>query len=76
MQENIPALEAAANEDLGKPKLEVVLELNGIVSAVRYALDNLDKWTRPEKVGVVEDFKRGWDATIYKVPKGVVLIIG
>ncbi|KAI0727449.1 Aldehyde/histidinol dehydrogenase [Fomitopsis betulina] len=76
VQENIPALEAAANEDLGKPKLEVVLELNGIVSAVRYALDNLDKWTRPEKVDVVEDFKRGWDATIYKVPKGVVLIIG
>lgn len=76
VQENLLALEAAINEDLGKPRLEAATELNGLISGVRYALDNLDEWARPEKVEVVEDFKRGWDATVYKVPQGVVLIIG
>lgn len=76
MQENLSALEAAINEDLGKPRLEAAAELSGLTTGVRYALDNLDEWTRPEKVKVVEDFKKGWDATVYRAPQGVVLIIG
>ncbi|TFY52928.1 hypothetical protein EVJ58_g9736 [Rhodofomes roseus] len=76
VQENLSALEAAVGEDLGKPKLETVGELNGVIAGVRYAIDNVEQWARPEKVEVVEDFKKGWDATVYKVPHGVVLVIG
>ncbi|KZT70410.1 aldehyde dehydrogenase [Daedalea quercina L-15889] len=76
VQENLPALEAAVNEDLGKPRLEAVTELNGLMSGIRYAIDNLEEWARPEKVEVVDDFKKEWDATVYKVPQGVVLVIG
>ena len=38
------------------------------------AAEKLEEWTKPEKPEV-EEWRSSWDTTIYKVPKGVAVII-
>lgn len=75
LQDNITALEDAELEDLGKPRQEVtMMELSTVISSCLHAAEHLEEWTKSEKP-IVEDWKSSWDTTIYKVPKGVALII-
>lgn len=75
LQENAVAFENAELEDLGKPRQEVALvELGGTISSALRAAENLEEWMKPEKP-TVEEWRNSWDTTIYKVPKGVALII-
>ncbi|KAI0790454.1 Aldehyde/histidinol dehydrogenase [Abortiporus biennis] len=75
IQDNVKAIEAAELADLGKPALEVVLnELGPVVQACLRAVKYLEEWAEPEKPPV-EEWRSNWDTTIYKAPKGVVLLI-
>ncbi|PCH44824.1 aldehyde dehydrogenase [Wolfiporia cocos MD-104 SS10] len=76
LKENLGAFEDAFFQDLGKPRQEVgAMEVGNVLSACLYAAEHLEGWTKPEKPEV-EEWRASWDATIYRVPKGVVLIIG
>lgn len=76
LQDNITALEDAVLSDLGKPRLETsVSELISLINACVYATENLQEWTKPEKPEV-EAWRSSWDTTVYKVPKGLALVIG
>lgn len=74
-QENIDAIQQAAFLDAGKPPLEcVMIEVIAVVKACACALANLEVWTAVEKPQV-EPMRSAWDASVYPVPKGVVLLI-
>ncbi|KAJ7114602.1 Aldehyde/histidinol dehydrogenase [Mycena crocata] len=75
-QENSVGLSDALYSDLGRHKLEVSLpEIGPVVGGAVRAAASLEEWNKPEKPQV-EEWRSGWDTTIYKTPKGVVLIIG
>jgi aldehyde dehydrogenase (NAD+) len=75
-QENSEAIIEAVYADLGRPRLEVSLpEIGPIVSGSLLAAEKLEEWARPEKPEV-ESWRSSWDTTIYKVPKGVVAVLG
>lgn len=62
-------------EDLGKPRQEVtMIEIGGPLRSAIQAAEELEEWTKPEKVKV-EEWRSFWDTTSYPVPKGVALII-
>lgn len=73
-QENIKIIEDALFADLRKPRLEAASEAAGVIHASLDAAEHLEEWAAPEKPKV-EGFMSSWDATIYPVPKGVVMII-
>ncbi|THH09815.1 hypothetical protein EW146_g8575 [Bondarzewia mesenterica] len=78
LQENEERLVKAINVDIGKPKLEATIaDLGVVVYAVVLALKNIEAWAAPEKVDVhaLPEWRRGWDTTVYKTPKGTALII-
>ncbi|KAL6301465.1 Aldehyde/histidinol dehydrogenase [Sparassis latifolia] len=76
VQDNATALEDALYADLRKPRLESSqAEIGAVLGAVLNTVENLDEWTQPEKPKVAA-WRSSWDTTVYKVPKGVVLIIG
>ena len=61
--------------DLGKPRFEItVIEISTTIQAAVKATTLLEEWTAPEKPQV-QEWRSSWDATIYKEPKGVVLLI-
>lgn len=75
VQENADALKASLKADLGRCPVEATLpELGPIVSSALHAAKNLDTWSSPEKPQV-EDWRSGWDTTIFKAPKGAVVNI-
>ncbi len=75
LQDNIAAIEDAELKDLGKPRQEVMtIELSTVIRSCLHAAEHLEEWARPEKP-IVEEWRSSWDTTIYKVPKGVALII-
>lgn len=76
IQDNTPALEDALFADLGKPRLETANgEAGPVLGAALYAASKLEEWTKPEQPEV-EAWKSSWDTTVYRAPKGVILIIG
>ncbi|KAI0938460.1 hypothetical protein AcV5_000137 [Taiwanofungus camphoratus] len=52
-----------------------MMEACAIIGGALHAAEHLEEWTKPEKSNV-EVWKSSWGSTIYKEPKGVVLIIG
>ena len=75
MQENATALEDAELQDLGKQRQETTTaEIIPVFNGAMQAAENLEEWAKPEKPQV-EAWRSSWDTTIYRVPKGVSLII-
>ncbi|CAL1708829.1 unnamed protein product [Somion occarium] len=75
MQDNQNALEEAQLADLGKPRFEVSFaEVSPVIQSALHAIEHVEEWARPEKPEV-EAWRSSWDTTVYKVPKGVALII-
>ena len=75
LQENQTTFEDVHYLDFNKPRIEIALnDMAGPLIAVKYALEHLEEWARPEKPEV-EAWRRSWDTTIHKVPKGVALIL-
>ncbi|KAI0041481.1 aldehyde dehydrogenase [Auriscalpium vulgare] len=76
LQENEERLAEALRIDLGKPRLEVtVADIGPVVFAISVALEKLDEWAAPEKPTDLPSWRSNWDTTVYKSPKGAVLII-
>lgn len=74
-QDNQVAIEDALLADLGKPRQESsVAEISPVIGSAVRAAAKLEEWTKPVKPEV-EEWRSSWDTTIYKVPKGVALII-
>lgn len=68
-------MHGAVHEDVGRPKIEVVpAETGSTVVGCLYAAQSLEEWAKPEKP-TVEAWRSSYDTTVFKVPKGVVLII-
>lgn len=65
----------ALNSDLGKSGFEAyITEIGIVLDELNYAINNVAKWARPEKVGTsVSTFPA--KSRIYRVPYGCVLII-
>ncbi|KAJ7573939.1 Aldehyde/histidinol dehydrogenase [Mycena floridula] len=75
-QENADELMEAIKADLGRSKVEVTIpEMGPIVGGALRAAESLKEWNKEEKPKV-EEWRSSWDTTVFKVPKGVVLIIG
>ncbi|KAI0055289.1 aldehyde dehydrogenase [Artomyces pyxidatus] len=76
LQENEERLAEAIHIDLGKPRLETtVADIGPVVYGVTVALESLEEWTAPEKPSKLPQWRANWDTTVYKSPKGAVLII-
>ena len=76
IQQNTQAIESAIHEDLRKPKLEIGLADTGFVlNSTLLAVERLQDWATPHKPQIEEEWRSGFDATIYKVPKGPSLVI-
>lgn len=76
-QENTEALVDALYKDLGKPRLEVVLqEIGPIVERSIICAKKVAEWAKDEdKSSEVEDWVKSWKPRVRKEPKGVALII-
>lgn len=75
MQENATLIEDALYADLGKQRFEsTAVELGHSMNQCLDAANKVEEWAKPEKPEV-DPFRATWDATVYRVPKGTVLII-
>ncbi|KAL5525423.1 HFD1_2 [Sanghuangporus sanghuang] len=75
-QENVDTFTDAIFKDLGKPKQEALLyEVGPIIQRAVQSAERLEEWARPEKVTDVPDWQRPWAPTVYRAPKGPVLVI-
>lgn len=73
-QENADAFAEAISKD-NKPKTEALaFEIGGVVERALGSAERLEEWSKPEKVDVV-DWQKPWNPTLYKSPKGPVLVI-
>lgn len=76
VRDNAQRFSDAMTSDLGRPLQEnYFLEINVTIRDINNAYTNVEKWAKPEKPG----FSMIWSPmrrVIYKVPKGVVLIMG
>ncbi|KAI8986613.1 aldehyde dehydrogenase [Trametes punicea] len=76
VQDNHLAIEEAILADLNRPRLETtVSEVSQIVNSALNAVANLEEWAAPQRRDTKEAWRSGWGATLYKEPKGLVLII-
>ena len=79
VRDNAPALERALAADLGRPRVETAtMELTLTMGSVLKSADALERWAAPEPrppASEREAWCAGWGATVYREPKGVVLII-
>lgn len=74
-QNEVEAICDAMARDFAKPRFEVmVAELAAVVQRALKSAESLEEWIKPEHPDV-PDFQKSWKPTIYKVPKGTVLII-
>ncbi|KAG1733555.1 aldehyde dehydrogenase [Suillus lakei] len=65
----------ALKNDLGKPKTEVLMaEVGSIIEGAVKSAERLPEWAKTEYPKVA-DWQKPWKPTIYKAPKGTVLII-
>ncbi|KZT58840.1 aldehyde dehydrogenase [Calocera cornea HHB12733] len=74
MTENAELWARAIYADLGKPEFQANLYEIGVSHQALTAIAQLDEWAAPAKPAVPERHAK-WSPTVYKVPKGVVLII-
>ncbi len=73
--EQEPAIYAALKQDTDRAEQEsYMMEIGPVLSAIRYALKNIDSWTRTEKVKTPR-FLFPSKSTVIREPYGVVLII-
>lgn len=76
IQDNHTAIEDALLADLNKPRMETTAaEVSHVITSVLNAAENLEQWAAPEACPTKEAWRSSWGATLYKEPKGVVLII-
>ncbi|KAI0747139.1 aldehyde dehydrogenase [Daedaleopsis nitida] len=76
IQDNHTAFEDALIADLNKPRMETtVAEVSHLITAILNAVENLEEWAAPKPCPTKEAWRSSWDATLYKEPKGVALII-
>ncbi|KAF8961613.1 NADP-aldehyde dehydrogenase [Flammula alnicola] len=74
-KENEDALVECIRQDLGRAKQETVMsEVTPIVERSLICAEKLEEWTKPEEV-TVQAWQQGWNPTVHKHPKGVVLIM-
>lgn len=74
-RENEEAFMTAMGKDLGKPRMETWLgEIAGLIERTLKTAEALEEWAKPEHPEVA-DWQKPWRPTLYKTPKGVVLII-
>ena len=74
-QDNAEAFAAAIHADLGRPKVEVyAAEIGPIVERSIICAEKVEEWARPE-LPQVPEWVKPWKPTVYKAPKGTVLII-
>jgi len=75
--ENADAIDEALQEDWKRPKfMNMLAEVGGAIARLKYAIKNIDKWTRPEKVS--PDFPFGFlgaKAYVENRPVGTVGIV-
>ncbi|KIM65527.1 hypothetical protein SCLCIDRAFT_1212262 [Scleroderma citrinum Foug A] len=64
----------ALARDYTKPRFEVMGEVATVVERALSSVEQLEEWVKPEQPDVPES-QKGWKPTIYKAPKGTVLII-
>ncbi|EJD05268.1 aldehyde dehydrogenase [Fomitiporia mediterranea MF3/22] len=75
-QENADALADAVYKDLGKPKLEFfAFEVGAVIQRALLCAERLEEWAQPEKCKNLPDWQQPWNPTVYRCPKGPVLII-
>lgn len=75
-QENKDAFYRASQEDISRHRIELnITEIVPIITGALRAAESLEDWNRPEKPEV-EEWRKNYDTTLYKAPKGIVLIIG
>ncbi|KAI0062450.1 ALDH-like protein [Artomyces pyxidatus] len=75
LRENEAAIVASLDADLRKPVAESLFgEIALPAQRAEQTLASLEEWTKPETV-TVDAWQQPWNPTIYKTPKGVVLII-
>ena len=73
--ENEPAIYTAIRQDMGRPEQEAyMMEIGPVISALKYALKNVDAWARTEKVKTPK-FLFPAKSTVIREPYGVALII-
>ncbi|KAJ8090115.1 Hexadecenal dehydrogenase [Marasmius tenuissimus] len=77
LQENHQAFADALNKDLGRPAHEAyTMEISTMIDRAISSAKALPKWAAPEnKVDDVPDWQKDWRPTVYRTPKGVVLVI-
>ena len=66
-----------SNQDLGRPAHEAyTMEISTMIDRAISSAKALPKWAAPEnKVDDVPDWQKEWRPTVYRTPKGVVLVI-
>lgn len=75
VQENRGRIQKAVYEDFQKPATEVdISEIYPVVTEIRHALKNLDRWTQPTSIDAPITYLGTWSEIRYE-PKGVCLII-
>ena len=75
-QENADAFADSIFSDLGKPKQEAMAyEVGGIVQRAILSAQRLEEWAQPEKVVNIPDWQKPSNPTVYRAPKGPVLVI-
>ena len=76
LQDNHSAIEDAMFADLNKPRMETtVAEVSHLVTSALNAAEHLEEWAAPVPCPTKEAWRSSWNATLYKEPKGVALII-
>ncbi|KAI0030907.1 aldehyde dehydrogenase [Vararia minispora EC-137] len=76
IQENEARFLDAMQKDLGKAPLETgIADAGPVVYSIAKALEKLDEWNAPDRPADLPAWRAGWDTTVYKTPKGAVLII-
>ena len=76
LQDNHAAIEDAMFADLNKPRMETtVAEVSHLVTSALNAAEHLEEWAAPVPCPTKEAWRSSWNATLYKEPKGVALII-
>eukprot|EP00933_Yihiella_yeosuensis_P061851 TRINITY_DN64716_c0_g1_i1.p1 TRINITY_DN64716_c0_g1~~TRINITY_DN64716_c0_g1_i1.p1 ORF type:complete len:532 (-),score=97.34 TRINITY_DN64716_c0_g1_i1:450-2045(-) len=74
--DEVDAMTTALREDLNRPECEsIVGDVGSTVAEIRFAMDNLKAWMKPEKVSTTLLMQPG-SSRINPTPKGVAFIMG
>lgn len=77
LDENEAELCQALRKDLNKPEHEtIILELGVIKNSIINTLNNLEKWTKPERKTPIFQVRSLYTTYVHPQPLGVALIIG